>query len=802
MKESVREGHVEILRDHWGVPHVFAAQESDGFFGLGYASAEDRLLQMVLLRRRVYGRIAEVHGAEWIDSDRKFRIAGIPRYCAEAFANMPEDQKENLRSYAAGVNAFAEASPDAIRRRFGHLGIEPDPWTPADCIAAWLGVTELFDVFVDDRTFWTYGEVQPDELGDPALKELYRFQQMVKEVGLEEAFERRGRVSDDEVAHVPESEMAKFSEVYARLKSMKRTPGFRVRAASPQHLRFSHAWVVDGERSETGKPILESEPRSPVNNPAIWYEFHLIAGRYNVRGVGVAGSPAVFIGFNKRVAWGCTGLGAGCTVNFMERLSEDAKGFQWRGKTRPFDCRLELIEVKDAEPVVQEVYTNHHGFVFNSLARGPRPGEAYVSHYKMAEDRATSVRAMLEWMQARNWTEFVAAMEHYYSPGAHLIYADVDGNIAYQTLVQVPLTKRSPRWILEGWTGEDEVLGRIPLEEMPHMLNPDAHFIYSANHMPVGSWYPHDINLVSGTGEGPRAMRLRQLLQGDRVFSMDDFQADLHRDDVNPVVAALLPIAQKLVEQEGVDDPLVGAVLQSLKDWDLHYNADDPAYGVALILVNNALKAFRSTDFGEVLSFGWGGVCHLARLLSKHWAETETPPENPEVRAYLIEWLRMTGEQLKASGMALDEFAKVEPHVHPLIYQSNQRIGFPSANPAWDTVSPSLKCGEKQTIWSQRSHSYSQIVDLSEVDNSLSVLPPGVSEDPESPFYLNQMELWCKGETHPAPLSRDRVEALAVSHTTLRVASYEGSDFSAYKEVKDVPEEARYIRAIPEIPSA
>jgi penicillin G amidase len=170
---------VEIWRDRWGTPHIFAERESDGFFGLGYICAQDRILQMDLLRRRANGRLAEIFGAGWIDSDRKFRTGGIARHCGEAFANLPTDLQDNLRAYAAGVNAFLQAEPQAVTRRFAALNYQPEPWYPTDCIAAWMGLTEIFDLFVDDRTYWTYGEVGREAETDPVLEELSHFQYLM-----------------------------------------------------------------------------------------------------------------------------------------------------------------------------------------------------------------------------------------------------------------------------------------------------------------------------------------------------------------------------------------------------------------------------------------------------------------------------------------------------------------------------------------------------------------------------------------------------------------------------------------------
>jgi penicillin amidase len=620
-----------------------------------------------------------------------------------------------------------------------------------------MGMAEIFD-----RLF-----------NESAVNSYHDFQQLVAELGEEEALKQRGIMIDDWAAVVPESEMAKNAEVYARLKARPPTPGFWRRSLPDDMLRFSHAWAVDGTRSTSGKPLLESDPQTSVNNPPLWYEFHLSAGRFDVRGIGVAGSPAMLIGFNRQIAWGATALGAGSTVTFVEKASADGRGYLYKGETLPFERRTETIEVKGSTPVIQEVLRTRHGFVFNDLAKVKRRGQLYVSHYKQLEDKGTSVLGMLGMMGATNWEQFRDAMQYYYSPGIHVVYADVFGDLGYQTLVHVPLTKRTPRMALEGWTGNDEVMGRIPLDEMPHMLNPDAHFISHANNLAVGSWYPYDLGVGSGgTGHSGRSLRLVQLLQGERTFSVETFESDVHRDDVQANAAVLFPIARRIAEETGVTDRGVQGLLDQLKDWDLRYRADQATYPAAMALAGAMLTPYRGSPLNSRLGGGQGGISHLARLLKDQFGNSPATPTDPEVRDYLAAWLQVAARNLGRGGQAPAPVNGQSREIHQMPYQQNGALKLPSLDRGLDLVSPPLSCGQVGTIWSQKGNSYTQIVDLGDTDNSRTVLPPGISEDPESPFHTDQMDLWVQGTTHPAPLSRERVEAIAVSHVTLAVEPY------------------------------
>ena len=793
-------GEVEILRDSWGTPHVFAAAEVDGFFGLGYAAAEDRLLQMELIRRKAAGRLAEVFGANWVDADREARIAGHAPYAPRAFAKLPGRWQDALRAYAAGVNAWREANAETVARRFKPLGIQPEPWTPPDCLLAARGILSLGSPF-------SAGPVEDSHF----------FRELVAQVGESEAVRQSGMVIDDSAAIVSEADMAKDSEVHQRLKQRPRMPGFNLRPAggAEEGRKMSHAWAVSGRKSTTGKPILESDPQLPLSSPPFFYEFHLAAGSIDARGLGIPGCPGLFIGWNRHLAWGALALGVDSHITFLDRLTPDGKGYVSEGQPVAFERRLEQIYVRDGQPVIQEVLTSRHGTVFNSLVRASRAGEACLLYDAQTMDDGANARMMLDVMDAGNWAEFRRALEHYYSPGLHIVYADVDGNVGYQTLVHRPLTARSPRRALEGWTGRDEVRGRIPFDELPHVLNPESGFVSHANNLPVGSWYPYDLGIATGgTGHTSRSLRLHELLKADRKFSVEDFERVVHRDDVNQIIAALLPIARKVAEEDKVDDPAVLGLLEGVKGWDMHEGTADPfpaAQGL-----RNTLTPYRGSGLNGIFGAGSGGVANLTREIGERFAVRGSTPTNHLVRAYLLNWLRASANAGgRGRGATADEWTArmsqgrsaagkaARPDASRTIaipYQRTPPHNLPTVDASLDLVSPPLTCLDTGTIWSQPGNLYSQIVDLSDVDNSRSMIAPGNAEDGQ--FRTNQIGLWVRGVTHPAPLSRAKVEALRVTRTKLVAKPHEGSltrPASTLSHPMGRGEGARFVPAIPPV---
>ncbi|MBM3501590.1 MAG: hypothetical protein FJX74_23290, partial [Armatimonadetes bacterium] len=403
----------------------------------------------------------------------------------------------------------------------------------------------------------------------------------------------------------------------------------------------------------------------------------------------------------------------------------------------------------------------------------------------------TSVEALLAFMSAGTWEEFRAAMERYYDPGLHVVFADAEGNLAYQTLVHRPLTTAPARLAQEGWTGAQDITGRIPLDEMPHKLNPKSGFISHANNMPVGSWYPHDLGIATGgTGHTARSWRLEQLLSGDRRFSPDDFESVLHRDDVNSVVAALLPVARKVVEEDGVAEPEVLALVQAVAEWDLR--AGSVARFPVAAGLQNTLTPYRGAGLNKRYGAGAGGVANLARRLAAEFAVTGEGPQDPAIRAYLLSWLR-------ASARATSGETPVPDATITIPYQRCLPHNLPAVAPEKDIVSPPLSCLDTGTVWSQPGNVYTQIVDLADPDNSRAALAPGNSEDLGSPHRTSGMELWVKGRTRPAPLSRAAVEALGCTRTALTTQGHAGPDAAPPLTVAAADPAARYVPAIPAV---
>ena len=754
---------VEILRDRWGIAHVYGDSEEAAFYGCGYAMAEDRIFQMVLRRRVVQGRVAEILGSgpgdRFVQQDRKSRIFAFHRRARETVTKLPTEIRCYLEAFTAGVNAFLLDRKGELDPLFHRYGGTPEPWSAADCIAIWDHLGQRF-------SFGWENEV-------PTTREA------------EEPLEVRPLLDDEAQICSAEDFKRSYPEVYERLRQQA-APETRPGAMSPPEAKLSHNWTVAGTRSTTGKPILESDPQYSVDNPSFWYEMHLCGGRYNVRGIGVPGAPGLLIGWNECIAWGVTGLGGDDADLFCEKLNpENGDQYAWQGQWREFVQRRETILVKDGPAVEMEIRQTHHGPIVDELLGEPQKDRVFALQHALWAVPKCSLGALLELMRATDWATFRQALSHYVGPPGHFIYADVEGNIGYQAATTTPKRRGDRTQPRTGWTGEDE-WELLPFDELPSMLNPERNYIATANQLTAGSWYPYRVG--SSIGGGPRSWRLRELFDADpeRKFSPADFAAHIHKDSVCPAVRDLVDFALLALDDEDKADARIAEAVAVLQNWDRRLLVDSPAFPLARKVLDCLEEDFlQGSGLEERYPQKWAGVCALFNQVRRQVQQTGLLPDEPLVRQWLVNtfkkacyrrdqplapqadttgWMRQVVELEEPAAETAAESAAYIRHMPYM--GAPEGIGaerFGSFNPEADLLSPPLQCPLAQTIWSQEGNSYCQIVDLADIDRSLALLAPGISENPQSPHHADQVPIWATGGFREAPLGRTAVEAIAES---------------------------------------
>jgi len=553
------EGEVTIIRDSWGVPHIYASNTHDLFFAQGYVHAQDRFWQMEFSRRTGSGRLAEILGPSALSNDRFIRTVGWHRTAAEEFDLLDDEVRAVLEAYAEGVNAYISSRRGRLGLEFTVLGLngvrfDPEPWTPYDTLT-WAKVMA-----------WNLGGNRNAELLRAAIA---------------------ARLGSDAVAvlvppYPADNPIIVPQPLLTPTLSTVPPEAFASYVFGSSEGIGSNNWVVAGSRTETGMPLLANDPHLGIQMPAIWYEVGLhceprnAACPYNVVGVSFPGSPGVIIGHNERIAWGVTNLGPDVQDLFIERVNpENPNQVEFQGQWEDMQIiREEIAVAGQEEPVVVNVRVTRHGPIINDIAGGVEQAWSFgwqpLAFSWTALEHGTITRSILLLNRASNWNEFRRALAYWDAPGQNFVYADVEGNIGYQATGRIPIRAAGDGTMpVPGWSGEYEWIGTIPFNELPYAFNPPQGYIVTANNAVVGPDYPYFLS--ADWDSGYRARRIVDMIEADPSLSIADMQAmqgdsmALWAQDVLPYILPLPATCPMCSQNE--QERLLEA-MELLRAWD------------------------------------------------------------------------------------------------------------------------------------------------------------------------------------------------------------------------------------------
>ena len=771
-------GEVEILRDTWGIPHVFSDTDEGAFYGLGYATAEDRAFQMVYSLRIIQGRLAETIGnvpamnrkkGAALDLDKKMRIIGFYRAAKETAKNLDHESISFLQAYCDGVNDYMAAHSDDLLYLFKKLELEIEPWTPADCIASWWHMAKFFsgeglhDTMVyhrkkegtDPRTRMARGGRGRGSRGRNTGRPVAP---VVPPVDDAAAVVQREDVTDQWLKQV-ESFLKEH-----QLESLGKDRD------DPNGPKFSHAWVVGGKNNSTGSAVLCSDPQTPVRNPSMFYEYHISGKTFNVRGIGVPGSPVILIGFTKDVAWGMTALGADQADQFMLKTDSDHPNqYEFDGEWRDFHTWTETIKVKDAESCAIELKESHLGPVVSDIAHDVRQGEEVaLKRIPICDTDCETIQGFIEMSRAKNVYDFSKSFEKWRFPTANIVFGDKEGNIGYWTLGAIPIRSRyALDWgnaTHDGSMSKYDWEGIVPYDLMPHTINPKRGYLHSGNHRAIGSFYPPLLGPRTGAnGDSTRSWRLRERLEMKDRFTPEEV-LDIHFDTVNPAKREIVRIGYHLRDTQKAT--LSEATLKALNHleewWESGAKSDLSIKGTEL--VNQIPIMFRQNVSDLTLVYGGGnsGLCYFLKTAKKRLDENPNTVFNEDEIEFIDSTLAGGWRNAERLGRDPDNWlsqARKNVQNRTLGYFESLD-GFPSVDREYDVKYANLACDDGGTVFSQAAQSYSQWVPLNDIDRAKSILPVGLSEHPDSPYRMSAYETWATGQMHPAPLGREAVEKI------------------------------------------
>ncbi|WP_408008721.1 penicillin acylase family protein [Pseudalkalibacillus sp. A8] len=511
-------GPVSVHRDQAGVPHLEAANLKDLYFAQGYVTAQDRLFQMDLSRRLASGRLSEVVGKATVDRDRFFRTLGLRRAAESSLDAYSSEARNVLDWYAAGVNAFiSEATKkNTLPPEFILLGYKPEKWNPVDSLA--IAKYMAFD------------------LGGHWNGQAFR-QYLLQKFPEEKALEL--------FPADPENGGEVLSAIKQNPVDIEKS---LADAVVPPPFNGSNNWVVSGQKTESGLPLLANDPHLGLGTPSIWYETHLKNRDLNVSGVIFAGIPGIIVGHNEKIAWGVTNVGPDVQDLYIEKRNPtDPSLFLYEGEWEKAEVIKETIKVKDEADIDHEVMITRHGPIISEYAHYNQEETALALKWTALEP-STELEAVIRMNHAENWPEFKEALTYFHTPAQNFVFASVNGDIAYRANGLIPIRKKGDSMVpVPGWTDEYEWEGFIPWHELPTVVNPDKGFIATANNKIIGDEYPYHI---THTWAQPyRYERIDQRLSRAREFSADDMK-DLQMDQYNLQAEEMIPLLLKRLARE------------------------------------------------------------------------------------------------------------------------------------------------------------------------------------------------------------------------------------------------------------
>ena len=748
---------VRIVRDKWGVPHIFANNVEDLFFAEGYTHAQDRLWQMEFTRRVACGTLAEMLGEAALDFDIFMRTAGFKR-TAEVAAEIMKKEFDDLTMglpYIQGVNEFIKRSIDNPPFEFAVLGWQPSPWTLTDTCAC-----SLYSIWWTSMS-WCVEILRAsliERLGEKRAREL--FPSFPPEASLVVASQRQ---SDDIGAYM--SALQKGLSRYANSD-------------------LSHAacnnWAVDGAKSSTGKPILAHDWHMPISMPCWYYEVHLIAPGFNVVGATFPGMGDVVLGHNGRIAWNETALPAAIMDTYVEKFNPDnSHQYLYQGKWEEVEVHLEQFHVRDRDqPVTREVLITRHGPVMDSIIVGlTNPEIKKLPHQGIAvrwighdpSNLVLSGQAFWKLNQAKNWEEFRNALRLYVLYPGNFVYADTDGNIGYQASGLIPIRAKGQGLVpVPGWTGEYEWVGYIPFDELPSAFNPPTHFLATANNKMVHEDYPYHIThdwLASH-----RVRRIVQLLNAKEKYSLEDFKK-MQGDVYSLWAEQLVPFVTRLKAQ----DRRQSQALSYLSSWDLNMDKDSVAATIFHVLymklANNILgEKLGQESYEQYLCFSQHHLLAIPQLLEYHdsyWFGGG-PESNLEKRDRVIhlslvqaldELTKVLGKDMSTWRWGRLHFATfrhalgIAPPMDQILNAGPVEVGGD-----WTTVNPGSYEYRENVASVVAIAAYRHIIDLGDLSKSVAMLPTGQSGQPGSKHYRDFVEPWSKVEYHPMLYNMEDIE--------------------------------------------
>ena len=758
---------VEILRDQWGINHIYANNQEDLFFAQGYAAAQDRLFQFEIWRRQAKGSVAEILGPSELARDIGTRLFKYRGDLTVELNHYHPEGKAIIEAYVEGVNRYitdALKTPDQLPLAFKMLGIEPQLWTPEVVISRHQGL--LGNIGQELQIGRAVALIGVDK-----VKELLWLHPQDPQIDLDKKINTSLLFEDILAPYFALRKPIKFKKEHLQEAYRKtETIAFlnRYNELSKDSLDMgSNNWVVAGSKTENEATYMANDPHRTIAVPSLRYMAHLVAPGWNVIGGGEPEIPGISIGHNEFGSWGLTVFRTDGEDLYQYELNpKNPLEYKYKGQWKEFTVIEETITVKGGAPKKVSLYYSHHGPV---TYRNEQKNIAYAMRCAWLEPGGSPYLASLRMDQAQTWEEFRDACAYSHIPGENMIWADTQGNIGWQAVGIAPVRNNFSGLVPVPGDGSYEWERYLPILQKPNALNPTKGFIATANQNVTPEDYPH-WNAIGYSWSDPyRGERVNEVLENNNALSMEDMKA-LQVDVTSIPAKILVPYLKELSF-----DAFETVQKKRLLNWDSRLNSSSIEAAI-YVSWENEIKKAAFTSFVPEKVKPYLTSLQLKRILD--WIENPKSSFFGTVKkrdAFLKKTFITAIDNLKKRlgsnsqswryGQTKFKHSFIE---HALGGISNQafasKLNLGPLPRGGNSYTPGSTGGNDRQ---SSGASFRMIVNTGDWDTAIGTNAPGQSGNPESPFYNNLYKDWAEDRYFPIYYSKEKIQSVTYKRTRL-----------------------------------
>jgi len=759
---------VEIIKDLWGISHIYAQNQSDLFFAQGFNVARDRLFQLEIWRRMATGTVAEILGEKALRRDIGARLFKVRVDMNQEMNHYHPQGEEIITSFVKGINAYIDLTkenPDLLPIEFRLLGIKPEHWTPEVVVSRHNGLYRNVGSELSlARRVQAMGGDLVEQLsnfhpGDPQLELAEGLDVSIipnNVLDLYRARNSRGRFGPEDIVDPKFRRQGSFNLLNILIPYSEIFPD-----------QGSNNWVVSGEKTFSRYPIMANDPHRSQQVPSLRYFAHLVAPGWNVIGGGEPSLPGISIGHNEYGAWGLTIFGIDQEDLYVYEINPDnSNQYKYRDTWANITIIQEVIPVKGQSPVTVDFkFTRHGPVVFEDNENN----KAYAVRAAWLETGAAPYLASLRIDQAKSWEEFREACSYSRTPSENMVWADKYGSIGWQAVGIAPIRKNWYGLLPVPGDGRYEWDGYLPIRELPHKFNPPEGYIATANEDNIPHGYPYRLG-YSWT-EPFRVNRIKEVLETGQKFTIADMMR-LQQDELSIPARNIIPLLKGLKS----NNDMAQNALEKLFTWDfvLDKNSIEATIYTNLEsrLRSNVRELSRKEPYGSsVPSPSLSGVIQLLAAPDGRFGSNPIAERN----ALLIRSLEEAVDNLiDRLGPDMNNWEYGQEKVHYIRMRHMLSSAVNDELREKLNLGPLPRGGSGTTVNNTGSGNQTSgaslrvIADTGNWDNSVGTNNPGQSGNPDSPHYSDLFEMWANGDYFPLLYTRARVDASAERITILK----------------------------------